>query len=214
VRSDSLAVSASYPSITVNAAVAQSASATVTNTAVVGGGNEANLLNDIATDTANVVSTADLGVTDVASPNPVAAGANITYTQVLTNTGPSAADNATLVTPVPANTTFVSFVAPAGWSCLTPAVGGTGNVVCTNANMPGSTSGTFTFVVKVTAGTANGTVIAGTVSVGSSAIDPNSLNNTAKVSTIVGTTGPNLSTKRSMKPVSTPTGSPASPSVR
>ena len=80
VRSDSLAISASYPSITVNATVAQSASATVTNTAVVGGGNEANLLNDIATDTANVVSTADLGVTDVASPNPVAAGANITYT--------------------------------------------------------------------------------------------------------------------------------------
>lgn len=200
VRSDSLAVSASYPSITVNAAVAQSASATVTNTAVVGGGNEANLLNDVATDTANVVSSADLGVTDVASPNPVAAGANITYTQVLTNTGPSAADNATLVTPVPANTTFVSFVAPAGWSCLTPKAGNTGNVVCTNSNMPGSTSGTFTFVVKVNSGTANGTVIAGSVSVSSSAIDSNSANNTAKVSTIVGTTGPNLSVTNAASP--------------
>jgi uncharacterized repeat protein (TIGR01451 family) len=193
VRADSLAVSSSYPSITVNVAVAQSASATVTNTAVVGGGSEANLLNDIASDTANVVSTADMSVTDVGAPNPVAAGANLTYTQVVTNNGPSAADNATLVTPVPANTTFVSFTAPAGWSCLTPPVNGSGNVVCSNANMPGSTSGTFTFVVKVKPGTANGTVIAGTVSVGSSAIDPNSLNNTANVSTIVGTTGPNLS---------------------
>jgi uncharacterized repeat protein (TIGR01451 family) len=192
-RSDSLAVSSSYPSITVNATVSQAAPATVTNTAVVGGGNEANLLNDIATDTANVGSSADMSVTDVGVPNPVAAGANITYTQVVTNIGPSAADNATVVASVPANTTLVSIVAPAGWSCLNTAVGTTGNVVCTNANMPASTAGTFTLVVKVTAGTANGTVITGTVSVGSSVIDPIASNNTAQVTTLVGATGPNLS---------------------
>ena len=72
-------------------------------------------------------------------------------------------------------------------------MGATGNVVCTNANMAALTSGTFSLVVKVTAGTANGTVITGTVSVGSSAIDPISANNTASVRTIVGATGPNLS---------------------
>ena len=88
----------------------QSAPATVTNTAVVGGGGEANLLNDTATDTANVVSSADMSVTDAGAPNPVAAGSNITYTQVVTNSGPSAADNATVVATIPANTTFVSFV--------------------------------------------------------------------------------------------------------
>ena len=66
-------------------------------------------------------------------------------------------------------------------------------MVCSNANMPASTSGTFTLVVKVNTGTANGTVITGTVSVASSAIDPISTNNTATVTTIVGTTGPNLS---------------------
>ncbi len=70
----------------------------MTNTALVTGGGEANLLNDTATDIASVVSTADLSVTDSASPNPVAAGSNITYTQVVTNNGPSAADNATFVT--------------------------------------------------------------------------------------------------------------------
>ena len=192
-RADSLAVSSSYPSISVNGVVSQAAPATVTNTAVVAGGNEANLLNDIATDTANVGSSADMSVTDVGVPNPVAAGANITYTQVVTNNGPSAADNATIVTSIPANTTLVSIVAPAGWSCLNTAVGATGNVVCTNANMAASTAGTFTLVVKVTAGTANGTVITGTVSVGSSAIDPIASNNSAKVTTIVGATGPNLS---------------------
>jgi uncharacterized repeat protein (TIGR01451 family) len=196
-----LLASSSYPSITLNATVSQSAPATVTNTAVVGGGGEANLLNDIATDTANVVSSADMSVTDAGSPNPVAAGANITYTQIVTNSGPSAADNATVVATIPANTTLASIGVPAGWSCLNGFAGATGNVVCTNANMPGSTSGTFTLVVKVNSGTANGTVINESVSVGSSAIDPNSANNTASVSTIVGGAGPNLSVTNVPSPV-------------
>jgi len=200
-NSNSLPASSSYPSITLNATVSQAAPATVTNTAVVGGGGEANLLNDIASDTANVVSSADMSVTDAGSPNPVAAGANITYTQVVANNGPSAADNATVVDVIPANTTLASIAVPAGWSCLNAYVGATGNIVCTNANMPGSTSGTFTVVVKVNSGTANGTVITGTVTVGSSAIDPNSSNNTASVSTIVGGNGPNLSVTNVASPV-------------
>ncbi len=192
VRSDVLPPSSSYPSITLNAAVSQSAPATVANTAVVAGGSEANLLNDTATDVAAVVSSADLSVTDSALPNPVAAGSNITYTQVVTNNGPSAADNATLVAPVPANTTFVSLTAPAGWSCVNPGAGG-GNVVCSNVNMAALTAATFTLVVKVNSGTANGTVINDSVSVASSAVDPNAANNTAAASALVGTTGPNLS---------------------
>ncbi|HYM76013.1 MAG TPA: C25 family cysteine peptidase [Candidatus Dormibacteraeota bacterium] len=192
-RSDVLAAASSYPSITLNALVAQSAPATLTNTATVSGGGEANLANDTATDVANVGSTADMAVTDAGSPNPVTAGSNITYTVVVTNNGPSAADNATLVAPVPANTTFVSLTAPAGWGCLTPTVGNTGNVVCTNSNLAGLTSGTFTFVVKVNAGVTNGTVITGTATVSSSVLDPNLANNTATVTTMVGTAGPNLS---------------------
>jgi len=192
-RSDVLAANSSYAvPITITANVAQTAPATITNTAVVGGGGESNLLNDTATDVANVVSSADLSVTNAGSPNPVAAGSNITYTQVVTNNGPSAADNATVVETIPANTTLVSFVTPAGWTCISPGAGGTGNVVCTDVNMPGSTAATFGLVVKVNSGTANGTVITETVSANSSAIDPNSLNNTASVATVVGTTAPDL----------------------
>jgi len=183
-----LAANSSYPSITINANVAQTAPSTVTNTAVVSGGGEVNLANDTATDVANVVSSADLSVTNTAAPNPVAAGSNITYTQVVSDNGPSAADNATLVESVPANTTFVSMAAPAGWSCNTPAVGGTGNVVCTTLSMAGSTAANFSMVVKVNAGTANGTVITDTATVSSSVSDPNSANNTASASTVVGTT--------------------------
>jgi uncharacterized repeat protein (TIGR01451 family) len=201
VRSDSLAASSSYPAITLTVSVSQSAPATETNTAVVGGGGEANLLNDTSTNVANVVSSADMAVTDAGTPNPVAAGSNITYTVVVTNNGPSAADNATLVATIPANTTLVSVTPPAGWSCPNFANGATGSEVCTNADMAALTSGTFTIVVKVNSGTANGTVITGTVLVGSSATDPNSANNTASVNTIVGSTGPNLSVTNVGTPV-------------
>ncbi len=181
-----LAASSFYPSITVVANVAQTAPSVETNTALVSGGGEVNLANDTATDVANVISTADLSITNTASPNPVAAGNNITYTQVITNNGPSAADNASFVQAIPAGTTFVSISAPSGWTCATPSVGGTGNVICTDLNMPGSTAATFSLVAKVPAGTANGTVITDTASVSSAVSDPNSSNNTASASTVVG----------------------------
>ncbi len=187
-RSDSLAASSSYPSITVTANVLQSAPATLVNTAVVSGGGSADLLRDTSTDTASVVSSADLSMTDAGSPDPVAAGGNITFTQVVTNNGPSAADNATVEAPVPANTTLVSMAAPAGWSCITPGAGATGKVVCTDVSLAALATGTFTLVVKVNSGTANGTVIADSVTASSSAADPNSANNTATVATVVGTT--------------------------
>jgi uncharacterized repeat protein (TIGR01451 family) len=192
VRSDSLAAASSYPSITLNAVVSQSAPATLTNTDSVAGGGEANLLNDTATDVASLVSSADLAVTDSASPDPVAAGSNITYSIGVTNNGPSAADNATVVMTIPTNTTLVSIAAPTGWSCASPGVGGTGKVICTNVNMAGSTAATFSLAVKVNTGTANGTVITQTVSASSSAVDPNTANNTATATTVVGTNGPNL----------------------
>jgi len=187
-RSDALAGGASYAAITVNVNVTQSAPATVTNNGAVGGGGDISPLNDTATDVANVGSASDLAVTDSASPDPVAAGSNITYTQIVTNNGPSAADNAMLVTNIPTNTTLVSIVAPTGWSCSSSGAGGTGNVVCTDVNMAGLTAGTFTIVVKVNTGTTNGTVINNSVSVSSSVTDPNSSNNTASASTVVGTT--------------------------
>ena len=196
-----LAPNSFYPSITVIANVAQTAPSVETNTALVNGGGEINLSNDSATDVANVVSTADLGITNIASPNPVTAGSNITYTQVITNNGPSAADNAQLVEAIPANSTFVSLAAPSGWTCTTPSLGGTGNVVCTELTMTGSTAATFTLITKVTAGTANGTLITDTATVSSSVSDPNSSNNTASATTVVGTTaGGELSVTNAASP--------------
>ncbi len=192
VRSDVLPAGNSYPSITLNVNVAQTAPAVVTNTATIGGGNEDYLGNDTATDTAQVISTADLAAGIVDSPDPVAAGNNITYTISASDLGPSAADNATMVFPIPANTTFASVTPPSGWSCASPAVGSTGTVVCTTVTMAGGTAANFTLLVKVNAGTANGTLISGTASVSSSVNDPAPANNTATATTTVGTTAPNL----------------------
>ena len=47
--------------------------------------------NNSATVNVQVADSADLSVTNTASPVPVQAGNNITYTQVVTNTGPSTA---------------------------------------------------------------------------------------------------------------------------
>ena len=183
-----LAANSFYPSITVTANVLQTAPSVETNTALVSGGGEVNLSNDTATDVATVVSSADLSVTNAASPNPVAAGSNITYTQVLTNNGPSAADNATLSEAIPAGTVFISLAVPTGWNCTTPSSGNSGNLVCTDLNMAGSTAATFILVTRVNPGTASGTVITDTVTTSSSVTDPNTNNNTASASTVVGTT--------------------------
>ncbi len=187
VDSSVIPANTTYP-ITIIANVAPTAPSIVTNTAVVSGGGEINLSNDTATDVATVVSSADLAVTNVASPDPVAAGGNITYTQVVTNNGPSAADSATLVQATPANTTFVSIAAPAGWTCTTPAPAASGNVVCSTLSMSGNTAATFSLVVKVNTGVASGTVIADTATASSSVSDPNSANNSATASTVVGAT--------------------------
>ena len=187
-RSDALAAASSYPAVTLNVLVAQSAPATVTNIAAISGGGEANLTNDTSTDVATVVSIADMAVTLAASPNPVTSGSNITYTIVATDNGPSAADNATLVMSIPNNTTFISLTTPAGWSCQTPSPGNTGTVVCANVDLAGLSSSTFTLVTKVNTGVANGTLISGTAAVSSSVIDPTTANNSATAVVSVGTT--------------------------
>jgi uncharacterized repeat protein (TIGR01451 family) len=75
---------------------------------------------------------AHLTIAKTKSPNPVAAGQNITNTITVTNsnTSTSAATGTIRVTDaLDPNETFVSF-AGAGWSCSGVAVGATGTVTC------------------------------------------------------------------------------------
>jgi uncharacterized repeat protein (TIGR01451 family) len=147
---------------------------------------------------------ADLTVTKSGSPDPVVPGANLTYQIGVTNAGPEAAAAVLLSDAVPAGTTFVSLTAPAGWTCVTPAVGGTGAISCTNPSLAMGTAASFTLVVNVVPGTADGTTITNTATASSSTTDPmpadNSATDTATVGlalescTITGTNGPDTLT--------------------
>jgi uncharacterized repeat protein (TIGR01451 family) len=130
-------------------------------------------------------ASADLSVTNVGSPNLVQPGSNITYTQVVTNNGPLDAVNAVFSEAVPANTTFQSLAVPAGWTCTTPAVNGTGNISCTNPDVAKLAAGTFTLAVQVLPATGWGTQIVDVADVTSGTPDPNLSNNSATVITSV-----------------------------
>ncbi|HEX6096204.1 MAG TPA: DUF11 domain-containing protein [Thermoanaerobaculia bacterium] len=150
------------------------------------------------------VSNADISVTNSDAPDPVAPGDTITYTQSITNNGPDAAANATFSQSTPAGTTFQSLVAPAGWTCGTPAVGATGAITCSKASMAVSESGTFTLVVNVTG---TGTITS-TVTGGSSANDPDPADNTASVTTTsIGPASADLSITKTTPAATAPDGS-------
>jgi len=137
-------------------------------------------------------ASADLAVTNSGSPNPVLPGPGpgnvITYTQNVTNNGPLDALNATFTESIPANTTFQSFNNPAGsgWTCITPTVGGTGAISCTNADVAKAASTTFTLGVAVNTGVASGTVITDVIDATSGTNDAVLANNSATVQITVG----------------------------
>ena len=137
---------------------------------------------------------ADLSVTKTDSPDPVIAGNNLTYTITVTNAGPMDAVNASMTEATPANTTFVSFTAPAGWSVTTPAVGGTGTINATNATVLAGSTHVFTMVVNVNASTPNGSTLTNTADVTSTTTDPNAADNTDTETSAVGFGVPALPT--------------------
>ncbi len=122
---------------------------------------------------------ADLSVTNSGSPALVFAGNTITYTQSVANAGPLDALNAVFSESIPSGTTFQSISSLAGWTCVTPAVGGTGTITCTNPDFATNASGTFTVAVLVLAADAYGTEIVDVDNIASSTSDPNLANNTA-----------------------------------
>jgi uncharacterized repeat protein (TIGR01451 family) len=81
--------------------------ATVTSTV-----NDPDEADDTATATTDVVSatasSADLAVTETASPDPVAIGQEVTYTATVSNHGPDAASGVTLTDTLDPGATFVS----------------------------------------------------------------------------------------------------------
>jgi len=125
----------------------------------------------------------DFSVTQTASPNPVTAGNQLTYTITVTNNGPSTASVA-INDLLPRN--FVTFV-----SCSVTANGvcdkGAGlNRTITFAALANGQSGTATIVAASVATLLNGDIISNIASAtNSSAVDTNPANNSASTAVTV-----------------------------
>jgi uncharacterized repeat protein (TIGR01451 family) len=166
--------------VTVNSTVAQGTIISQTDS-VSSTTSDPNGGNNSVTVNVPVSDSADLSLTNTPSPVPVQAGNNITYTQVVTNNGPSAATTVSLTDALPANTTSVSLTGPAGWVCTLATL------TCTDTSLAPVAPATITYIVKVTAGTAAGTAINETASVTSAVTDPNLTNNIATAADVVAT---------------------------
>ncbi len=130
--------------------------------------------NTISIDTA-VIAEADLSVTLMDSQDPVAAGAPLSYSVMVSNSGPSNATNVTLTENLPVGVTFVSTT-----GCLDDPVGVPSCDLGTI--MPGSSS-QVTVAVSVDASSAG--PIINSVSVTSDTPDPDPGDNAASEETFV-----------------------------
>ena len=139
-------------------------SANVTSTT-----SDPNTANNQATWTVGLDAVAGLTLSKTDSPDPVTAGANLTYTLTVGNGGPSTAVDVVVTDTLPAGTTLVS------------AVGGTGSTVCAEVALgivscevgdldPGETETIF-ITVKVDPSVPDGTVLHNTA-VATSPTDP------------------------------------------
>ena len=111
---------AAYPPIAVTASIAQTASGTLLNKAVVGGGSEVNLTNDTASDSIVVTGIPDMTITKSHTGTPVRGG-SVVYTLTASNVGGSPTSGTVTVTDtLPAGLTLTSMTG-AGWSCVVTA---------------------------------------------------------------------------------------------
>jgi uncharacterized repeat protein (TIGR01451 family) len=166
---------------------------TLMNTASISNAiSDPNGANNSATSSTSITTNADLGVTILGAPNPVFPSIPLTYTVTVTKSGPSNATNATLSVALSPLANFASIIPAAGWSCITPAVGATGSIACTQPSLSAA-SGTFTIGTITSAALVNNGSIVTTATVSSSATDPNPANNNASATTITGGPIPTLS---------------------
>jgi len=178
---------------------------TVNNTAGVSSTTpDPNAGNNSDTEATEVNRLAELSVSKGASPNPVLAGGDITYTLGVTNSGPATAESVTLSDVVPAGTTFVSASQTSGpnFTLTTPTAGGTGTFTATRSTLAVGASANFTMVVRVASDRPNESTISNTVTVDGVTADSNPGDDSATTTTTVS------------NPPSAGGGAPASPPTR
>ena len=122
---------------------------------------------------------ADLQVTQVDSPDPVAVGGTITYTITIRNNGPDPATSITVMDTLPFGTTFLGDSMTGGGVCTPPSGG---PVSCALASLSSGGSAILTLQVQAT----TPGIVTNGVNVGATTPpDPNPANNMSSESTTV-----------------------------
>jgi len=117
---------------------------------------------------------ADLSISKTAA-TLVAANANLTYSILVKNSGPSPAANVAVIDTLPANTTFVSMSSTQG-TCTTGSP-----LNCAIGTLASGAQAAITLVVR--AGVSG--IIVNTASVSSTVADPNAANNSSQATTTI-----------------------------
>jgi uncharacterized repeat protein (TIGR01451 family) len=154
----------------VNGTLVDQASVSATTTDV-------DLTNNAATDTTDVLDSADLSISTSETPDPVRIGTDLSYTLSVANDGPTAATAVSVIDHLPPGTSFVS-AGGVGWSCHTVGL----DVTCTMPTLAIASSAPAITIVATAPGTAGN--ITNTATVSSSTADPNGANNTATTVTL------------------------------
>ncbi|MEA2570171.1 MAG: hypothetical protein QOI24_2172 [Acidobacteriota bacterium] len=163
---------------TLTTTIANNATGSINNSAAVSSAtfdpNSGNASGNAPAVAVNNGPSADLSMTKTTQSAGAAPGATITYTLTAQNAGPNAASTVVVTDTLPASLLFQSIVAPAGFSCTTPAAGATGTITCNGATLANGATATFTLTVRVAAN-ASGS-ITNSASISSATGDPNAGN--------------------------------------
>jgi uncharacterized repeat protein (TIGR01451 family) len=143
-----------------------------------------NIFFDISNSNFTIERQADLAMAKSDSPDPVAAGTELTYQLTVSNGGPSNSSGFLVTDALPAGVAFVS--SPSGCSETAP---GSGLVACLHGSLANGAAAAFTIVVAVDADLVHNAgspvTIDNTASVSGNDTDPNPGNNSATEPTLV-----------------------------
>src|SRR6185369_2921251 len=124
--------------------------------------------NNAASAETTVIPVSDLSISKIDDPDPVLAGAPLTYTLNVGNAGPDTATSVSVTDILPGGVAFQS-ASGAGWSCSQSA----GIVTCNRGSLATGSGPAITIVVNAPAG---GGSIENTATVSSFNRDPNTAN--------------------------------------
>jgi len=166
---------------TVNATIQSSATGSLSNTATVtapGGVTDPTPGNNSATDTDTLTPQADLSITKTDGVTSKAPGTSVTYTIVVSNSGPSDAPGTTVADTFPSDLTGVSFTSVAAGGATGNTAAGSGNISDT-LSLPSGSSVTYTVNATIKSSATGSLSNTATVTAGAGVTDPTPGNNSA-----------------------------------